>query len=1037
MLYGRDVELLAIDSLLDGARSSKSGVLVMRGEPGVGKSALLEEAVNRASGMQVLEAEGIETESELAFAALHQLLRPLLERLKEDPGAAVGRASRGRRPRTGHSARSFPDLSRRAEPASSRGGARAAAVRRGRRPVARQAVGGGLDLQRAGSRPKRSRSYSRPAKARSAASRHPPARAAARRARARGSRRLARAARRGPALSRAETALAGDRRQPARPARAAGLLSEDQLAGQAPLAEPLPVGATLEAAFLERARGLPPESQALLLIAAADDTGDPAVVLRGAREMRIEAPAFGAAEAAGLIRFGEASVEFRHPLIRSAVYQGASLPERQEVHEVLADLLEGEEYADRRAWHLAAATSEPNPEIAEELERTADRARRRSGYAAAAALRARRRAHPPTRCAPAGCSPRPMPAGSPADRTAGAPGDGTPARIASATAGRHRPPARNDRVRVASPRPPMGSSWRAAGVAPLDARKALQMLVSAGEAAGFSGDFSKEIEVSRQAEELTQEAGADGFETSWVVGVGSILDGDLPKECSCSGGGRRGAGVRGSPPAYLGWGGRRLSRRPAVGDRVLGARRSCGARYGAIGALPIVLGLLAAIEVVDGRLASAAVNASEGLDLSRDTGQENSAAYHLAILARVEALRGREQECRDHAAEAFELASAHGLHFQAATATWALGQLELGLGRPAEALSRFESLATVAPGAAHPIMALYTTPDLVEAAVRADRSDLAEPGLQRFAEWADATGSPWALALVALPRAALSWESRKAPLRRGPAPPSSSRAVIRGRATELAGEFLRREGERKEAREHLRRALDVFGQVGAAPWAERARTELRASGESTCAATRARSTSSPARAPDRTFRRRGRHQPPGGRTALPQPPHDRLPPAQHLPQARHQLPQRAGPVPHGSRRGRSEVSAGRARGRLNLVPGAGRLIRFGAVHNRPCRLGAHADPRSVRRQTCPKLPQATATGMLMTSGGAAQRRVRNDLRSANAAWPEYCCHREAGCRVNEASDLLFANGRAAALAFPRRAVASVATDLVTAPDDFR
>jgi hypothetical protein len=73
--------------------------------------------------------------------------------------------------------------------------------------------------------------------------------------------------------------------------------------------------------------------------------------------------------------------------------------------------------------------------------------------------------------------------------------------------------------------------------------------------------------------------------------------------------------------------------------------------------------------------------------------------------------------------------------------------------------------------------------------------------------------------------------------------------------------------------------------------------------------------------------------------------------------------------------------------------------------------------------------------MLMTSGGAAQRRVRNDLRSANAAWPEYCCHREAGCRVNEASDLLFANGRAAALAFPRREVAGVATDLVTAPDD--
>jgi ATP/maltotriose-dependent transcriptional regulator MalT len=255
---------------------------------------------------------------------------------------------------------------------------------------------------------------------------------------------------------------------------------------------------------------------------------------------------------------------------------------------------------------------------------------------------------------------------------------------------------------------------------------------------------------------------------------------------------------------------------------------------GAVGALPLALGLLAAYEGIDGRLASAAANASEGLDLSRDTGQENSAAYHLAILARVEALRGREQECRAHAAEAFELASAHGLHFQAATATWAIGDLELALGRPAEALSRLESLATVAPGAAHPMTALCTTADFVEAAVRADRSSVAEPGVERFAEWADATGSPWALALASRFRAQLSsGEAAKRSFEAARDLHAASGRSFEGARTELAyGEFLRREGGRREAREHLRSALDVFEQVGAAPYGERARAELRASGES-------------------------------------------------------------------------------------------------------------------------------------------------------------------------------------------------------------
>src|SRR4051812_11557005 len=164
----------------------------------------------------------------------------------------------------------------------------------------------------------------------------------------------------------------------------AGLLSDEQLAGRAPLPDPLPQSAELERVYLERARALPPAAQALLLLVAADDTGSLATVFDAAVTLGVQPDALDPAEAAGLVRAFDGGVEFRHPLVRSTLYRDATFGQRQAAHRALADVLYGDQDADRRAWHRAAASPGPDEEVAGELERAARRARRRSGFAAAA-----------------------------------------------------------------------------------------------------------------------------------------------------------------------------------------------------------------------------------------------------------------------------------------------------------------------------------------------------------------------------------------------------------------------------------------------------------------------------------------------------------------------------------------------------------------------------------------------------------------------------------------------------------------------------
>jgi ATP/maltotriose-dependent transcriptional regulator MalT len=254
---------------------------------------------------------------------------------------------------------------------------------------------------------------------------------------------------------------------------------------------------------------------------------------------------------------------------------------------------------------------------------------------------------------------------------------------------------------------------------------------------------------------------------------------------------------------------------------------------GAAGGLSQALELLAAAEVWVGQFGAAAANATEGLRLAEETGQDTNACFLLGTLARAEAPQGREEDCREHAGEAIELALGRGLPLAGATGLMALTVLELGLGRPGEALAHALAHTERGSGLAHPVTAAFAAPDLAEAAARSGRAELADEALERFAAWADRVPAGWPQAAAARMRGLLADgadadQHFEAALDRHEAFASP---FEQARTRLVYGEHLRRSRRRADARRHLRAALTTFEHLGAVPWAERARGELRATGE--------------------------------------------------------------------------------------------------------------------------------------------------------------------------------------------------------------
>jgi DNA-binding CsgD family transcriptional regulator/tetratricopeptide (TPR) repeat protein len=828
----------ALDRLVDAVRGGESRVLVLRGEPGVGKTVLLDYLAGRASeaACLVTRATGVQSEMELAFAGLHQLCAPMLSHAERLPGPQ----REALRTAFGLTAGPPPDrflvglavLSLLSEVAGKR---RLIGVIDDVRWLDRASAQTlGFTARRLAADPV----------GLVFAARDPGADLAGLPElevgglRNRDARVLLEEALTGPLDARVrDLIIAETHGNPLALLELPRGLTPAELAGGFGLPGAAPLTDRIEDSFTRQLDALPADSRRLVQLAAADPSGDRSLVWRAAGRLGISARAAAApVVAAGLIEFGT-QVRFRHPLARSAAYRSALPSDRQQLHAALAEMTDPIADPDRGAWHRAQAAAGPDEQVAAELERCAGRAQARGGLAAAAAFLERSVAlttdvarHAERILAAAQAS---LQAGEfdktlellttaetgPLDEFQRARVDLLRGHVAFATG-------------LGSDAPPLLMK-AAKRLEPFDLDLARETYLIAWGAAGMAGHHggrSALKEICRAVEALPPRSGDSSPLDLLLDGLALLITDGYAAATSTL---ERAASALADIPVenVLRWGWMAPSASAAVWDfeamRAISARQVQVARdAGALAALPIHLASLGIPTTWMGDFVAAASVVEEIDTVAAATGT-SIAPY---TLLRLRALQGNEAETSAVIASAIQRTVEEGQGMATGWAHWAAAVLYNGLARYDEAASAArQAISEIL----NPWMSAWALPELVEAAARAGQAEFARDALERLAATTQPCGNDFTLGIEARCRAVLS-DGEVADQLYREAIDRLSRTQLRpelARAHLLYGEWLRRQGRRTDAREQLRTAHDMLAAIGMEAFAERARRELLATGE--------------------------------------------------------------------------------------------------------------------------------------------------------------------------------------------------------------
>ena len=838
MLVGRSSETKVLHDLVDEVRSGRGAALVIRGEAGVGKTALLDDLESLTQDFQVVRTEGIESELQLDFAALHRVVLPFLDRIDELPKpqrdameAAFGLSETGQPDQflvalatltlLGDPERTAPlliivDDAHWLDEESMT----ALAF------VGRRLQGDGVALIFA----------VRDSFAEWGSTRGLPELQVKGLAEGPAHQLLTSVAST-PIQEQVAIALVGA--TAGNPLALTGLVTEltdDQLAGLSPLPDPLPAGEQIETRFARQVRLLPRETQLALLLAAAEPTKDLAAISQAAEELGTSLAALGPAEAIHLVTT-DGGIEFRHPLIRSAVYSSASSTLRRNAHLALARALEN---SDRERWamHRAIAALGPDEDVAAALEESATLSRARGGYTAETALLFRS----------AELSP------GAADRSRRLLGAAHAANLAG-----HAPQAHSlldtarqgdlnefDRARAqlldGMISVPLGQGQRAPAML-LEAAKSLAplnpelsrraLLASFGTlqsvlqcAEGATGAEIGEVALSALGEVRT-ESTVD----SLLRGMASSFVRDYSDAAPAL---RRALSTfeKMSVEEITEWHffGTFIANElwdPDAYRSVVKLLETASRQQGSILALQLTLLASAAEEVRKGRFSTARTRYAEVVDITEAVG--GFASFYALLDVELAAWEGDEDAARQKIHELVEAAEAFDTGATILNAHYALAFLELGLGRYPEALAAAQALE--APHV--PNWSPFALPLIVEAAMRCEELETAKKALGQVEERARVARTAFAMSLM--------WRCRAIVRDDDQTESSFTKAIEYATQspwrTELArthllyGEWLRRKKRRVDARVELRGAYEMFESMGAKAFAERARFELEATGE--------------------------------------------------------------------------------------------------------------------------------------------------------------------------------------------------------------